>query len=63
MKLKRKKTWLMDQGLVDKVRRIYRAKTETEAVTRAMEEAAFREEVRKAFKATAGKIPQMEKVF
>jgi len=63
MKSIRKKAWLIDQNLVDQVRRIYRAKTETEAVTRAMEEAAFREEVRKAFKATAGKTPRMEKVF
>jgi stress response protein YsnF len=63
MKATRKKTRLIDQHLVDKVRRIYRAKTETEAVTHAMEEAAFREEVRKAFKTTAGKIPRMEKVF
>jgi len=63
MKSIRKKTWPLDQKLVDKVRRIYRAKTETDAVMRAMEEAAFREEVRKAIKATAGKIPGMEKVF
>ena len=63
MKSIRKKTWLIDQNLVDKMRRIYRAKTETEAVTRAMEEAVFREEVRKAFMATAGKIPLMEMVF
>jgi len=63
MKSVRKKTWLIDQNQVNKLRRLYRAKTETEAVTRAMEEALFREEVRKTFQSTAGKISRMEKVF
>ena len=59
----RKKTWLMDQDLVHKVRRIYGARTETEAVTRALREVVFQEELRKAIFATAGKIPGIKKVF
>ncbi len=59
----RKKTWLIDQSLVDRVRRIYRVKTETAAVTKALEEAVIREELDKVFRACAGKIPRIKKVF
>ena len=59
----RKKTWLLDQNLIRRARRIYKAKTETEAVTRALQEAVLREDIVKAFRLTAGKIPRMEKVF
>jgi hypothetical protein len=59
----RKKTWLLNQSLVDRVRRIYRTKTETDAVTRALEEVVVREEIKKAFRVSAGKIPRIEKVF
>ena len=59
----RKKTWLVDQRLVRRVCRIYRAKTETEAVTRALQEAVFREKVRPTFRAAAGKIPDLERVY
>ncbi|MEK7407616.1 MAG: hypothetical protein AAB225_21265 [Acidobacteriota bacterium] len=38
----RKKTWLLGQRLIDRVRRICRVRTETEALTRAMEEVALR---------------------
>ena len=59
----RKKTWRLDQLLIDRVRRIYRAKTETEAVTRALREVVVREQIRKAFRLSAGKIPRIERVF
>jgi hypothetical protein len=59
----RKKTWLLEQSLIDRVRRIYRAKTETDAVTRALREVVVREKIKKAFRASAGKIPRIEKVF
>lgn len=61
--MKRKKTWLLDQALIDRVRRVYKSKTETEAVTRALENVVFQEEVVRALRQTAGKIPQIEKVF
>lgn len=59
----RKKTWLLDQGLIQKVQRIYGTRTETEAVRRALEEVVFREQLKKTLQATAGKIPRIEKVF
>jgi hypothetical protein len=61
--MKRKKTWLLDQTLIDRVRRAYKSKTETEAVTRALENVVSQEEVVKALRRTAGKIPRIEKVF
>jgi Arc/MetJ family transcription regulator len=63
MDARRKKTWLLDQNLVHKVRRIYGTRTETEAVTRALQEVVFREDLKKALESTAGKIPRIEKVF
>ncbi len=59
----RKKTWLLDQNLIHKVRRIYGTRTETEAVTRALQEVVFKDELKKALHATAGRIPRIEKVF
>jgi Arc/MetJ family transcription regulator len=59
----RKKTWLLDQLLVDRVRRIYRTKTETEAVTRALQDVVVREQIKKAFRLSAGRIPRIERVF
>jgi hypothetical protein len=61
--MKRKKTLILDQRLIDDVRRVYKTKTETEAITRALENAVFQEQVVKALRATAGKSPQFEKVF
>jgi len=61
--MKRKKTWLLDQTLIDRVRRAYKSKTETEAVTRALENVVFQEEIVKALRQTAGRIPRIEKIF
>lgn len=61
--MKRKKTWILDQSLIDRVRRAYKSKTETEAVARALETVVFQEELAKALRQTAGKIPRIEKVF
>jgi Arc/MetJ family transcription regulator len=63
MSVRRKKTWLLDQSLIHKVRRIYGTRTETEAVTRALQEVVFREDLKKALLITAGKIPRIQKVF
>jgi RNase P protein component len=59
----RKKTWLIDQTLVDRVRRVYGARTETEAVSRALEDAVVRNRIKRGFRVSAGKIPHIEKVF
>lgn len=61
--MKRKKTWLLDQTLIDRVRRAYKSKTETEAVTRALENVVFQDQIVRALRQTAGKIPRIEKVF
>jgi Arc/MetJ family transcription regulator len=63
MVARKKKTWLLDQSLVHKVRRIYGTRTETEAVTRALQEVVFREDLKRALQSIAGKIPRIEKVF
>jgi len=59
----RKKTWLLDQTLITRVRRIYRARTETEAVTQALREAVLREELKQTFRQSAGKVPRIEQLF
>jgi Arc/MetJ family transcription regulator len=63
MPTRRKKTWLLDQSLIQKVRRIYGVRTETEAVTRALKDVVFQNELQKALQATAGTAPKLEKVF
>ena len=60
MVIRRKKTWILDQSLITRVRKIYKARTETEAVTKALRDAVVREELRKAFQESAGKIPDFE---
>ena len=60
MVIRRKKTWILDQSLITRVRKIYKARTETEVVTKALRGAVVREEHRKAFQESAGKIPDFE---
>ena len=40
-----KKTYVLDQSLIDKVKKVTKAQTETEAVTAAMEEFLFRRDL------------------
>jgi hypothetical protein len=61
--MRRKKTWLLDQRLIDRARKVYRSRTETEAVTRALQDVLTQDEVRKALRRSAGKIPRLQKVF
>ena len=42
-RFRKKKSMYVDQKLVDRVRRYYKVQTETEAVTRALGEAAYQE--------------------
>ena len=44
---------MLDQNLVEQVRRIYETRTEAEAINCALEEAVIREEFSKAFAASA----------
>ncbi len=44
-----KKTWLIDPALVRRAQKICGARTETETVTRALQEMLIRDEIDKAF--------------
>ncbi len=52
-----KKTYNLPPVLVARVKRMYRAKTETEAIIRALEEAAANDEVWDAVERVAGSMP------
>jgi hypothetical protein len=58
-----KKTWLIDPSLVKKAQKIYGARTETETVTRALQEIVIRHEIDKAFQKYAGVLAGIEEVF
>jgi Arc/MetJ family transcription regulator len=59
----KKKTWILDQSLITRVRKIYKTRTETEAVSKALRDVVVREKIRRAFQTTAGKSPGIEEVF
>lgn len=58
-----KKTWLIDQALVSRAKRICGASTETEAVTRALEEMVGRDEIARAFRRHHAVLAEIEVVF
>jgi hypothetical protein len=53
-----KKTYNLPPALVTRAKRILRSATETEAIVRSLEEVAFRDDVERAMRATAGKLPK-----
>ncbi len=55
-----KKTYNLPPALVSRAKRILKARTETEAVIRSLEEVAFMDEVERAVRATGGRIPKFE---
>jgi hypothetical protein len=55
-----KKTYNLPPDLVRRVKKVLRAKTETEAIVRCMSEVAFMDEVEKAVKRTGGRFPGFE---
>jgi hypothetical protein len=55
-----KKTYNLPPALVRRVKRIYKVKTETEAIIRCMEEAAFMQNVERAVRAVGGKHPDFK---
>ena len=57
-----KKTYNLPPRLVLKAKRILGVKTETEAIVRSLEEVAFMDEVERAVRSTAGKLPKFEPV-
>ena len=58
-----KKTWLIDPVLVKRARKICGARTETETVTRALQEVLIRDEMDKAFRRYGPRLADIEEVF
>ena len=56
-----KKTYNLPPDLVRRVKRVMRAKTETEAIVRCMSEVAFMDDVERAVKRTGGRFPDFER--
>ncbi|MBI3050095.1 MAG: hypothetical protein HYY76_17485 [Acidobacteria bacterium] len=55
-----KKTYNLPPVLVTRARRILKARTETEAIIRSLQEVAFMDEVARAVRATGGRIPRFQ---
>ena len=55
-----KKTYNLPPRLVLRAKRILAVKTETEAIVRSLEEIAFMDEVERAVRASAGRLPKFE---
>ena len=55
-----KKTYNLPPRLVRHVKQILKAKTETEAIVRSLQEVAFMDELHGAVRATAGKLPKYQ---
>lgn len=52
-----KKTYNLPPDLISRVRKIFKVRTETEAVILALREIAFMEEVERAHRTASGKLP------
>jgi hypothetical protein len=52
-----KKTYNLPPDLIERVKKIFKARTETDAVILALREMTFMEEVGRAIRSTSGKIP------
>lgn len=52
-----KKTYNLPPDLIARVKKIFKARTETEAIILALREMAFMDRVEKAMRATSGKLP------
>ena len=55
-----KKTYNLPPALVTKAKRILKARTETEAIIRSLEDVAFMDDVARAVRATGGRIPRFQ---
>ena len=58
-----KKTWLIDPVLVKRAQRICGARTETETVTRALNEVLVRDEIDKAFQRHGPALASLAEMF
>ena len=58
-----KKTWLIDPELVQRAKKLSGARTETETVTRALQEIVIRDEIETAFRRHGPGLAKIETVF
>ncbi len=52
-----KKTYNLPVKLITRAKRVLKAKTETEAIVRSLEEVTFMDEVERAVRAAGGRLP------
>jgi hypothetical protein len=57
-----KKTYNLPPDLIARVKRIFRAKTETEAIVLALQEMTFMDDVDRTLRTTSGKIPDYKPI-
>jgi len=57
-----KKTYNLPPDLIARVKKIFRAKTETEAIVLALQEMSFMDEVVRTLHTTSGKIPDYKPI-
>ena len=55
-----KKTYNLPPDLIARVKRIFKARTETEAIILALREMTFMEEIDRGLRASSGKIPDFK---
>lgn len=55
-----KKTYNLPPRLVARARRVFKVRTETEAIVRSLEEAVFMDDVERAIRATGGRLPNFQ---
>jgi hypothetical protein len=55
-----KKTYNLPPRLVARAKRVLKARTETEAIVRSLEEAVFMDDVERAIRAKGGRLPQFQ---
>jgi hypothetical protein len=56
-----KKTYNLPPDLIDRAKRILKARTETEAIIRSLEEVAFMAEVESSVRASGGALPSFHR--
>ena len=57
-----KKTYNLPPDLIARVKRIFKARTETEAIILALRKMSFMDEIDRAVRASSGKIPDFKPV-
>ena len=58
-----KKTWLIDPELVRRAQKLSGGRTETETVTKALQEILVRDEIDKAFRRHGAELAKLEAAF